>query len=368
MVSAAVLEGAAFQAIPEPGEIDAAWLASVLATAGQPADIASVAMEPVGTGQLGDTVRFTIRYGSNNAPGPRTIIGKFAAADPTSREVAAAWKLYEREVNFYRELAPRAGIATPACYAAFMGAEGKFVLLLEDLTPARPGDQIAGIALDDAAKTMREAARLHAAFWDRGADEALGWLETGPLAQPFYAPDVYRRVWPIFAERYADQLTADQRRVCQAFAEHYESYSRPLDRPRCVTHNDYRPDNMLFSPDGRLTVVDWQSAALGYNAVDVAYLIGGAFTREARREVERGLLDIYHAELVGSGVSGYGRDALDADYRHFSFAGVNVAVGAAIMVKRTERGDRMFLTMLDRHVSHVLDLGALSILQERRCE
>jgi aminoglycoside phosphotransferase (APT) family kinase protein len=154
-------------------------------------------------------------------------------------------------------------------------------------------------------------------------------------------------------------------RVCDRFAERYEGYSRLLDRPRCVTHNDYRPDNMLFGETGQVTVVDWQSCALGQNAVDVAYLIGGAFVPADRRAIEGELLDSYHRELLDQGVADYSQAGLAEDYRHFTFAGINVAVGAAMMVKRTERGDRMFLTMLDRHVTHVLDTGALAILDER---
>ena len=64
-------------------------------------------------------------------------------------------------------------------------------------------------------------------------------------------------------------------------------------------------------------------------------------------------------------MSDYSQADLRQDYRHFSFAGINVAVGAAMLVKRTERGDRLFLTMLDRHVRHVLDSDALTLLRER---
>jgi aminoglycoside phosphotransferase (APT) family kinase protein len=210
---------------------------------------------------------------------------------------------------------------------------------------------------------MRQAARLHAAFWNCGEDPQFAWLDTGRMAQPFYDASVLRGAWPTFRDRYGDVLTTDMIRVCDKLTERYEAYMAPLKRPRCVTHNDYRPDNMLFAPDGGVTVVDWQSAALGFNAVDPAYMIGGAFSPSARREAEAKLLDSYFRELAVQGVEGYTRADLEADYRHFSFAGINVAVGAAIMVKRTERGDRMFLTMLERHVAHVIDTGALSILE-----
>ena len=349
--------------IPRPAEIDAAWLARMLADAGHAFDVTRVTVEPVGTGQLGDTVRLTVEYGERS--GPRTLIGKFAATSADSRAIAGAWRLYEREVDFYRKLAPTARISTATCYGAALGEDGSFALLLADCSPARVGDQFAGIAPDLAHQVMREAARLHSAFWGQVETPEFVWLDTGPLAQPFYVADVLRGVWPGFRNRYADKLTDDMVRVCERLAERYESYSRLLDRPRCVTHNDFRPDNMLFGEDGRVTVVDWQSAGLGQNAVDVAYLIGGAYGSADRRAIEGVLLDTYHRELVEQGVAGYSRADLAEDYRHFSFAGINVAVGAAMMVNRTERGDRMFLTMLDRHVSHVLDAGALAILDQR---
>jgi hypothetical protein len=349
--------------VPRPETVDAAWLEAMMAKAGHPVDILSLDVKGIGTGQLGETARFTINYRPGGRQGPATIVGKFASTDPTSLEIAAAWSLYAREVRFYDELAARAGIATPAYFGAQMDDTGGFALLLEDMAPAAPGDQFKGLTNQNAMRAMQQAARLHAAFWGKGESAELAWLETGPTAQPFYTADVFRSTWSGFCDRYQDKLTDDQRRVCDALAEGYDAYSRPRARPRCVTHNDYRPDNMLFD-ESRLVVVDWQSVALGTNAVDVAYLIGGGYDATDRRAIEPALLDAYHEALLREGVSDYGRDELEAECRHFTFAGINVAVCAAMLVQRTERGDRLFLTMLDRHVSHVLDHGALSLLRE----
>ena len=355
------------RSIPLAHMVDAAWMTQVLQQAGINANVAQVDAEQVGTGQLGSTLRFRLRY-EGSGRGPETLIGKFAATDENSRAIAKQWSLYEREIRFYNELAVRARINVPVSYMARLEDDGSFILLLEDLAPARPGDQIMGVTPVVALRAVREAARLHAAFWNHGDDPDLTWLETGQLAQPFYSPDVFRSVWPVFRDRYAGLLEPEHLQTGDAFAERYEGFSRPLDRPRCVTHNDFRPDNMLFVPDGgddRLTVVDWQSAALGHNAVDVAYFIAGGFATDDRRGSEAMLLSAYLRELRAQGVEDYSADALREDYRHFSFAGINVAVGAAMLVKRTERGDRMFLTMLDRHVRHVLDTNALAILMER---
>lgn len=346
--------------LPRPDAVDRDWLAEVMGLGS--GAIAALSVAPVGTGQIGETARFTLQA----APGadlPASVIGKFASLDPASRAVALGWSLYAREVRFYHELAPRARIATPRFFGARMDDEGSFVLLLEDLAPAAPGDQFRGLERAQMDRALVEAARLHAAFWDADADLALAWLDTGRIAQPFYRPEVFRAAWPAFRDRYADRLEPRHLAVCDAFAEHYDAWCAPLPGPRCVTHNDYRPDNMLIAAN-RLTVVDWQSVALGWNAVDVAYLIGGACEPEARRTVEDDLLRTYHDALLAEGVAGYGMAQLREDYRHFTFAGLNVAVGAAMLVKRTERGDRMFLTMLDRFVTHVLDHNALGLLRQ----
>ncbi len=350
-------------AVPRPEQVDAAWIEALLAKAGMRVAIASLDVQRIGTGQLGDTARFRLTYAPDSDPAPATLIGKFSSTDPTSLEVAAAWSLYAREVRFYHELAADARIAVPACYGAQMDAAGGFALLLEDLSPAAPGDQFKGLSDRNAERAVREAARLHAAFWEQGEGDDLAWLDTEAHGQPFYTAAVFRGAWPGFRARYDAMLSAAQREVCDALAEGYDVYDRPRPRPRCITHNDFRPDNMLFDDD-RLVVVDWQSVALGCGAVDVAYLIGGGYSPEARRAIEPALMAAYLDELRSQGLSDYSREEFEADYRHFTFAGINVAVGAAMLVQRTERGDQMFLTMLDRHVSHVIDHDALSLLRE----
>ncbi len=39
-----------------------------------------------------------------------------------------------------------------------------------------------------------------------------------------------------------------------------------------------------------------------------------------------------------------------------------MAVGASMLVVRTDRGDEMFLAMAHRHATHALDLGADELL------
>jgi hypothetical protein len=48
--------------------------------------------------------------------------------------------------------------------------------------------------------------------------------------------------------------------------------------------------------------------------------------------------------------------------RRQSFVGVMMAIASPMLVERTERGDMMFMTMLQRHCEHVLDTDALATL------
>ena len=122
---------------------------------------------------------------------------------------------------------------------------------------------------------------------------------------------------------------------------------------------------MLFGKPGApkpIALVDWQTAAKGAPANDVAYFIGAGLTREERPKHEQALLRYYHARLTEAGISSYSFEDLYDHYRWYSFYGMSVAFGAAMLVKQTERGDEMFLTMLRRHAAQARDNDALVLL------
>ena len=81
-----------------------------------------------------------------------------------------------------------------------------------------------------------------------------------------------------------------------------------------------------------------------------------------RRAHERDLLHHYLGRLRAAGVDGYGFDQLWEEYRRYAFAGLVMAVGAAMMVERTARGDDMFLAMARRAAAHAEDLESLELL------
>ena len=125
----------------------------------------------------------------------------------------------------------------------------------------------------------------------------------------------------------------------------------------CVTHADYRLDNLLFGLDpgtAEVTVVDWQTAAVGIGPADVAYFLGAGLLPEVRRTHERDLVARYAAGLRAAGIDVVD-DAIWEGYVLGSAGGYLMAIIASQIVERTERGDDMFVAMATRHASQIVD-------------
>lgn len=354
-------------AIVTPDGVTPQWLTAALAQRGIDAEVSGLRMEAVGTGQLGETRRFHLDYkGAVPPEAPASVVGKFSSLNDVARETGQSMGFYRAEVMFYRELAGRAGIRTPFVYVAEIDPRtNDFVLLFEDLAPAQQGDQMRGCTLAEARAALSEAARLHAAFWNDTSLVTQDWCYVPEGAQGFYTTELIERSWDHVVRHYDGWLSPEVAQVCAKFVRNHAWWNRPRDFPKCFSHNDFRPDNMLFGKPGeRVAVVDWQTSNFLGTGMDVAYFLGGAFPREARRAHEKTLLREYHEQLLALGVRDYDFEHLMNDYRHYSFAAIAVAIAATLIVKRTDRGDRMLMHMTIGAAEQALDNNALDLLPD----
>jgi hypothetical protein len=352
-----------------PDGVTPGWLTARLLDAGslRRARVIGLEPEPIGTGQMGLNVRFLLRYDAVEPGAPHCVVGKFASSNPTSRATGLAQGAYLREVRFYQQLQATVGIRTPRCYhAAIEPSTGEFVLLLEDLAPARQGDQIEGCGVEQASLALSELAKLHAPHWGAPKLAALDWLSTPSPEAAQLLQALYTSVWPGFVERYSHALSSEQLAIAERLGRNAAAWAEGAARgPLALTHGDYRIDNMLFgSPEGGypLAVVDWQTCAQGAPVADASYFLGASLLPELRRAHERELLEQYHAALIAEGVQGYPVEQCWADYRRFAFSGVVMAVVASMIVEQSARGDEMFIAMATRHATHALEVDAAEFL------
>lgn len=351
--------------IRRPGEIDAAWLTAVLQNAGVDAVVKSFEAKNVGTGQIGESVRFRLAYERDADDAPRSLVGKFPSPDDTSRGTGVMLGNYLREVRFYQQLAPRALVQTPKCWFADTNADGgEFVLMMEDLAPAEQGDQLKGVSLEQAKLVVEQAARLHASFWGDESLDELPWVQ-GSKAAPASAvtPELVAALWQGFKDRYAERLQPHWIEVGEALVGGWAQREAAQTGPRSLAHHDFRPDNMMFGTAAGghpCTVLDWQSFTYAPGATDVAYFLAGALPPDVRRAHEPAFLAQYHAELNRLGVTGYSLDDLRRDYGRGGFQLFLTAFFASMVVIQTPRGDDMFMQMLGSAADHILDHDALA--------
>jgi hypothetical protein len=359
-------EGSGGPEIRQPADLDAAWFTRALNAAGIDARVNSVAATPVGTGQVGDSIRFRLSYTGAPQGAPKTLVGKFPAADPKSFASALNGGNYVREVRFYQRLAATAEISTPKCYFADVDEHsGRYVLLLEDLAPAAQGDQLAGVSIDQARLTVEEAAKLHASHWGEAWLEDEPWI-VGSRAAPRspLSAQVFQDFWRGFSDRYGANLEQRTLKAGAVLAERIERFAEQGAK-RCLIHGDFRPDNIMFatSEGGRpITVLDWQSIGLGSGAVDVGYFLAGALQPEARRSEEANLISYYQDVLRRGGVIGYEVESLRRDYAAGGLRLLYIAIAAAMRMKQTARGDQMFKQMAEAAAQHAYDNDALDLL------
>tara|TARA_R110000824_G_scaffold61807_3_gene164031 strand:- start:9783 stop:10823 length:1041 start_codon:yes stop_codon:yes gene_type:complete len=338
-----------------PEEFEKAFIERVFDAT--PGSLKSLTHEPVGTGQVCDSYRFTCDWSEGNHPA--TFIAKCPSADPVSRGAAAIFHLYDMEVGWYRDIADNCGALCPKSYHADIADnQQEFVLLLEDMAPASQGDQLAGASLIQVETTLSEAAALHN-VQPEGGFESHRWLHHGEGNSEFLK-NTLPNGYPVFRERFSTLLSSDILDLGQELINRLNTYVAHDPLELAITHGDMRLDNILFHQDDRIAaLVDWQTCSLGNPANDVAYLIGTSFADPAvRREQEEDLVRAYLSQRLKPPAF----KAFWQEYRRHAFSGFIMAINASLHVEQTERGDRMFAAMAERPAQMALDLDSLSLL------
>jgi hypothetical protein len=330
-------------------DITSLWMGRVLGV-----DDAQVErVQAIGTGQMSQNYRVEFRVDGEH----RSVVVKLASSNETSRATGVQMGAYWREVEFYRNLAPKLGWPIPKCDLAVNDeTDGWFTLVLEDVAGGTQGDQIAGCTVDEARTALASLAAIQAPVL---GNPGVGgpWLNLPNML----SQELLSSLLPAFTERYAGRIKPAHVEVCRRFVSCLDAWWLSKGAPEGLVHGDFRLDNLLFTTDSA-AVVDWQTVMWGPALLDAAYFLGGALSPEERRTHERELIGEYHAGLIRRGVEGLGWEQCWQEYRKWSFWGVTMVIGASMLVVQTERGDDMFMTLLDRACSQVLDLDALELL------
>jgi hypothetical protein len=296
---------------------------------------------------------------------PESVIVKIPSPDRDVRQRGRAG--YRAEIAFYQELAPTVAVRAPRCHVAVANSDASsFTLVIEDLTPATQGDQVAGATAGPVVAAARNLAGLHGPRWCDPSLRGAGW------ARP-PSPDAHRstaglvtRALPPLAERLGSALSRDDHVTLERSAAALAAFLAARPDRFAPIHGDYRLDNLLFGPREEVWAVDWQTLNVGLPARDLAYLMGTCLSVADRRAVEAEVVGAYWDELARHGVRGYSQAECFDDYRlGLLHCPLIIVLGAAHGI-RTQRGDAMFAAMIERSCQAIRDLGTLAAVRDFR--
>jgi aminoglycoside/choline kinase family phosphotransferase len=346
-----------------PGDVTRDWLAAALGSD----DIREVVVTPIGTGQTGSTYRMAVTYATDEHALPDSFVAKLPSQDPVVR--ARVTLGYRSEVEFYAGVADTLQLPIPRCYYSDISDDGAdYVLLLSDMAPAEQGDQIAGCTPREAELAVTALAGLHGPRW---CDPA--WLEFSATAMPKPNDeaaakglgDVARVAADITVEKLGSGMSEADTSTLNEAASLMTPWLMLEPQRFSLLHGDYRLDNLLFDPDRtRVTVVDWQTLAVGLPARDLAYFTATSLVPDLRSTIEKRLVNAYHRALSAYGVTDYDRDTCWRDYRLGTLQAPLLAILGFAFAAATERGDEMILTMLRRGCQAIREVGTIELIRE----
>ncbi|GAA1907367.1 phosphotransferase family protein [Williamsia serinedens] len=353
---------------PIPGEIaqvTAEWLTTVLSRPDAPVTVERVTHAVVGTGQTGSTYRLDVTWRDGADGGlPSSFAVKLPSVDAAVRERVALG--YRSEHTFYTRVADTVAVPVPTCHHIAIDGDGaEFVLLMDDLAPAEQGDQLAGCTRDEAVLAAWALAGLHGPRWCDPAWDALPGIVLGrpDRAGAQGLADIVGIAVDTTIDRIGDRLDDADRATLRAVTPAIAPWLLAEPTRFSVLHGDYRLDNLMFAPDrSSVTVVDWQTLAVGLPARDLAFFVATSVEPEARADIEDDVVREYHDALLAHGVVGHDLEECRRDHRLAMLqVPLITTLGFAFSVS-TDRGDEMAAAMLTRGCAAIRDHGTLDLV------
>jgi broad specificity phosphatase PhoE len=296
------------------------WLQKTMSPYIDGATITGFAPQVIGVGEgfMGQLARVALSYAEDSNTAPTSVVAKFAATRSDTREMARDQNLYRREIGFYRDIGQDVGIRVPVCYYRDFDEETQyFVMLLEDMAPGEPSDQVAGTSKETSRLVIERFARLHAKWWNSDKLDGYDWAKW--IINEMSMDEALTRLRESIKE-------VEETGSFDAYPEMKRLIYRlpPLFRmrpappyPFSLTHGDLRSDNIIqpSQSGGEFCVLDWQLAGKGDPVNDIARWLAQSITIEDRKETEQELLRLYYDKLVEHGVTGYSYKAFINGYK-----------------------------------------------------
>lgn len=346
-------------------QIDSAWMQLVLSRTWPGAQVDTLAIRPIGAGNVSDTVLVEITYNEQPPGAPDAVVVKFRPAAPEVHAHGLNSGAYHREIGGYRTISEASACRIPNLIHV-AGDETNINLVIEDLTSATPGDQRAGCSVDQARAVITEQARLHATL-PMDPETAPSWpIRLTEVAD--YWTNLMVKGADMTAESYAGRLTDEEMALISEAADVVADWHRLPQERLSLTHGDPRVDNVLFEDVGgatRAVLIDWQVTGIRNPMYDVGYFLSGSIAETDRREHERALLEHYVAEFDAIRPGVYTLESAVEDYRTQVMSGLIISTAAIAVLPDVDPVRDLITALLKRNCAAVKDWDSIVATRER---
>lgn len=345
-------------------EVEDHWLAEKIVAHPDFANtpIKSIERETIGEG-IGQVGEFNQVIVETESGDKTKLFLKLRAPIEGMHAVALRYKMYEKEVRFYNELAAQMNVRTPrVIYADYDPETENVALIMEYMDGWTSPDQLTGASHKQTMAAIEQLTSINAPFWNR--TQELPWL---PTTQTDYMqlmiPDM-QACKDIFWERFGAALPISE----QDYYHIIEQWPAILDGlsegTLTLTHYDYRVENMFFSSDEtEVAVIDWQLMGALRAGWDLAYLLSTNILIEQRRTNEQQYIDLYLNKMREQGIA-YSEAELRHDMKWALLGLCSIAViGGANFDATNERSFELFKQISVRLFEAIADHDALSVIR-----
>ncbi len=388
-------------------DINPAWLTGALRQTGviQSEEVVDFTKRPVGedTGFNGEVVILSLQYSESSSDAPTSMVLKIPSASK-NRIIGQTMGLYEKEIRSYRHLIPELNVRTPRHYYSALDVADdpdvvlermiglnklpmwligvlsliaqwviartprKYVLLIEDLSGYRMGDQMQTCSDRDIRCVLRSMAKLHAQYWGSESLNQMSWVQpldaTIKIVQMMYMQAVGK-----YQAANAASLSDRQLRIVSWLKDNGMALTDAIAKePQTILHGDMRLDNFCFDDkNDEVMLLDWQLVMKGGAGMDLAYFLSASVPLTASEAEINDYIEYYRAELNSHGVE------ISAERMRWQYE-----VGMLAMLQRilptlfqqqmdlgSDRGPQMIAEWVEKIFKKVEEIDFETILQNR---
>jgi len=348
-----------------PDDITTEWLTSILKqlrVIGS-SSVKSIKKEilAVGKSWLSTIVKVEVEYEPPEENAPKSFVIKLLSESRTFREFSYELQAFDREIKFYEELADQIPIRLPKLHYSDNGDHCN-LMLMEDLTYLTPGDQVVGMKHEQVLITLESLAKIHGAYWQNPILDTLEWMPTTNNIESDYNEN-----WDSFVELCSYFVDPSGLEIGEKLRPHISWLFQEIAlRPKTLTHDDMKEDNLLFGKPGTdeaVILLDWQFAIQSMGAMDVARLIGGSELPSERESRQFEALRHWYDRLLQEGVKNYSWTEAQRDFRLGALSCLTFPVHFHKGIVRAEgRALEYVIAMYSRLFSFSVEIEADSVL------